>query len=240
MRRPLLLGIGAAGALVVLAVAAGYAYYFSGLRSAPRALTLTTPSPTAAAASPASSAGLAGTWTVAQGSVAGYRVSEQFAGQASTHEAVARTSSVNGGLTVQQGPSGLQATAIRIAAQLAELRSVDTVAGRDVSLRDNIVSQSLSVFQYPTATFQAQSADVPAGLDTGQTVTLTIPGELTIHGVTKQVQVGVQLRESGGQVQAAGSTTFAMTDFGVQPPRVPITTVDPQVTLEFQLVLKKS
>jgi hypothetical protein len=28
-----------------------------------------------------------------------------------------------------------------------------------------------------------------------------------------------------------------MTDFGVQPPQVPITVVQPQVTVEFQLVL---
>jgi hypothetical protein len=39
---------------------------------------------------------------------------------------------------------------------------VDQVAGRDVSQRDRIVSQTLSVFQYPTATFQAQSLDLPA------------------------------------------------------------------------------
>jgi hypothetical protein len=31
-----------------------------------------------------------------------------------------------------------------------------------------------------------------------------------------------------------------MTDYGVEPPQVPITTVQPQVTIEFQLVLTRS
>jgi polyisoprenoid-binding protein YceI len=106
-----------------------------------------------------------------------------------------------------------------------------------VANRDRIVSQALSVSQYPDATFQAQTVDVPASIESGQTVTLTVPGQLTVHGVTKSVSLNVQLRLSGGQVQAVGSTSFAMTDFGVQPPQVPITVVQPQVTAEFQLVL---
>jgi hypothetical protein len=31
-----------------------------------------------------------------------------------------------------------------------------------------------------------------------------------------------------------------MTDFGISPPQVPITTVDPAVTLDFQLILTKA
>jgi 4-amino-4-deoxy-L-arabinose transferase-like glycosyltransferase/polyisoprenoid-binding protein YceI len=244
MRRTVIIGGAAFGIAALVALGGAYAYYFSGLRTAPRPLSLS-PAATASAApasatSPAGATSLVGAWTVASGSQAGYRVSEVFVGQTSSHEAVARTSSVTGGLTVQQGTSGLQVTALRFTAQLTNLASVDQVAGRDVSQRDRIVSQTLSVFQYPTATFQAQGGDLPAGLESGQTVTLTIPGQLTIHGVTKTVQVSVQARLTGSQVQAAGSTSFAMTDFGISPPQVPITSVDPQVTLEFSLVLTRS
>ena len=71
---------------------------------------------------------------------------------------------MSGGLTVQQGSSGLQAIALKFTAQLANLRSVDQVAGLDVSRRDSIVSRTLSVSQYPTATFQAESVDLPASV----------------------------------------------------------------------------
>jgi polyisoprenoid-binding protein YceI len=241
MRRTVVLGIGAAGVVVLVALAGGYAYFFSGLRSAPKPLALSSAPPASASASPvADGTAVAGAWKVGQGSQAGYRVSEVFAGQTSPHEAVARTASVTGGLTVQQAASGLQVSGLQFTAQLADLKSVDQVAGRDVALRDRIVSQTLSVTQYPTATFQATGAAVPATLESGQTVQLTVPGQLTIHGVTRPEQVTVQARMSGAQVQAAGSTSFAMTDFGFGPPQIPITTVDPHVTMDFQLVLTKA
>jgi polyisoprenoid-binding protein YceI len=246
MRKPVVIGAAVLGVAVLLGVGGAYAYFFSGLRSTPKPLALSSgtgsagatasPGPTASAAATAG-AGLAGTWRVGTGSLAGYRVREQFAGQTAAHDAVARTSTVSGSLTVADDGSGLTATGLQFTVRLADLQSVDTVAGLNVANRDRIVSRTLSVSQYPDATFQAQSVVVPADLDSGQTPALTIPGQLTVHGVTKPVTVSVQLRLSGGQVQAAGSTSFAMTDFGVQPPQVPITVVQPQVTVEFQLVL---
>jgi polyisoprenoid-binding protein YceI len=238
MRKPLVVGAALVAAVVLLGLGGAYAYFFSGLRSAPKPLALgtATASPGAAAAA-AGATRLAGTWKVGQGSLAGYRVREQFAGQTAAHDAVSRTSTVSGSLTVQDGGSGLQASGLQFTVRLADLQSVDQVAGLNVANRDRIVSRSLSVSQYPDATFQAQAVAVPASIESGQAPTLTIPGQLTVHGVTKPEQLTVQLRLSGGQVQAAGSTSFAMTDFGVDPPQVPITVVQPQVTVEFQLVL---
>jgi polyisoprenoid-binding protein YceI len=244
MKRPIVLGAILLGVAVLTGLGGAYVYFFSGLRTAPRPLALSTATPAAGsspAAAPATAAGLVGSWTVAQGSQAEYRVKEQFAGTSSAHEAVARTSSVSGGLTVQQGSTGLQASAITFSAQLSSLQSVDQVAGYNVSQRDRIVSQSLSVFQYPDATFQSsQVIDLPASIVSGATESMTVPGQLTVHGVTKPVQVSVQLRLDGGRADAAGSTSFKMTDFGVEPPRVPITSVDPGVTVGFQLVLTRT
>jgi len=246
MKRPVVIGVVVVGVLVLAGVGGAYAYYFSGLRTAPRPLALNT-APPAASATPSSAtsadaapAGLAGTWNVATGSQAGYRVKEVFAGQQSQHEAVSRTTSLSGTVTVQQAAAGLQLSGIQITAQLTGLQSQDQVAGFNVAQRDRIVSQALSVAQYPDATFRAGSVDLPASVASGQAATVTIPGQLTIHGVTRPAQITAQLQTSGSRVQVAGSTAFAMTDFGVQPPRVPITTVDPQVTLEFQLVLDKA
>src|SRR5262249_35417014 len=152
-----------------------YAYFFSGLRSAPRPLALD-PSPSASAsAAPATAAAgagagtLAGAWKVASGSQAGYRVRETFAGQTAAHDAVSRTSTVSGSLTVAGGSGALQASGIQFTVRLADLRSQDTVAGLDVANRDRIVARSLSVTQYPDATFQAATIDVPAGVESGQT-----------------------------------------------------------------------
>src|ERR1700694_2141864 len=109
VRRTLLILAGALAALVVLGLAGGYIYYFSGIRTAPKALSLSSPSPAASAAASPAATGLAGTWTVGSGSVARYHVSEKFAGQSSSHEAVAESSSVSGTLSVIGSPAALQA-----------------------------------------------------------------------------------------------------------------------------------
>ena len=232
--------------VVLIAGGAGYFYFFSGLRTAPKPLALPSPSPNAASSTPASSAStgpvaLAGTWTVGQGSQAGYRVREQFAGQSSPHEAVARTNGVSGGLAVeQQSSGGFQANDISFTTQLANLQSVDQVAGYNVSQRDRIVSRTLDVQQFPAATFKAGSVAVPQAAASGQQVELSVPGQLTIHGVTRPATATVEARVNGTQLQVAGSVPIVMTDFGISPPQVPITTVQPNVTIEFQLVLTKS
>jgi len=179
--------------------------------------------------------GFAGVWQVASGSLAGYRVKEQFVGQTSTHEAVARTAAVSGQLTIAQSGTTYQLVNGTVNVQLSSLASIDSVAGYNVTNRDRIVQQSLQVSQFPTATLQLQSVSVPAGAESGQTVSFTVPGTLTVHGVTKAVTVNVQLRVSAGVPQVVASIQTNMTDFGVNPPSIGFTTVQPAVTIEAQL-----
>src|SRR5207247_4405241 len=93
MSRRLWIPMAALAALLALGGGGAYAYFFSGLRTSPPSLALAAPSPTASGtASPTSGRAGTGTWTIASGSLAGYRVNEQFVGPRSRHEAVARTS----------------------------------------------------------------------------------------------------------------------------------------------------
>jgi polyisoprenoid-binding protein YceI len=242
MSRKLLVPIVAVAILSVLGGAATYAYFFSGLRTSPATLGLTSPTPTvSASASPATtSSSYAGTWHVASGSVAGYRVKEQFVGQTSTHEAVARTSDVSGKVTITQSGSTYQLSTGTITVQLSSLASVDQVAGYNVTNRDRIVQNALDVSSYPTATFVASRVTIPDGAASGQAVTVSVPGQLTIHGVTSTVIATLQLRVSGTTAQVAGTIAITMSDYGVTPPSIGFTTVQPAATLEFQVNLTKS
>ena len=232
-----LLVIGIAGAaVIVLAGGGAYVYFFSGLRSSPSPLALSTPN---ASASAAPAGGLAGSWTVATGSVAGYRVKELFVGESSKHEAVAQTSNVRGSLTVSGDSSGYQVTAITFTAALTDLHSVDSVAGRNVVQRDSYVSRQMNLQQFPDATFTASSGSVPATDGSGP-VDVSAAGKLTIHGVTKAVTATARAQLNGGKIEIVGSMSIDMTDYGVSPPSVPFTTVDSQVTIEFRLFLTKS
>ncbi|HEY8641480.1 MAG TPA: YceI family protein [Candidatus Dormibacteraeota bacterium] len=243
MTRGRLAFAGAGVALIaLLGIGAAYAYFFSGLRSAPPPLALATPTPGASSsATPAAAGELAGTWKVASGSQAEWRVSEVFVGTTSPHNAVGRTSGVSGGLTVQPGASGLEASGLNFTADLTQLASVDTVAGRDVSQRDQLVRQSLSTRTFPTATFQSsQPVAIPAGLAAGQQVQVSVAGQLTIHGVTKDVTATVMVQMSGAQVQAAGTIPTDMGTFNITPPFAPFVTIDKTVTIGFLLNLSRS
>ena len=241
MSRKLVIPAAAVVGLVLLGGGAAYAYFFSGLRSTPPALGLASPTP-AASASASVSPNVAGssTWTVAAGSLAGYRVHEQFAGQSASHEAVARTGAVSGQVTITQNGSIYEMTGAKITVQLSALASVDSVAGYNVTNRDRIVQEALDVGSFPSAVFEAQTTTLPAGVETGQTVTVSVPGKLTVHGVTRDVTASLQLRVTGDVAQIAGSIATNMTDFGVSPPRAPFVTVQPGTTIEVSLNLAKS
>ena len=242
MRTRITAVIGAVVALIAVAGGAGYVYYFSGLRSAPAQLGLSstpTASGTSPATTPAAAATLTGSWTVSSGSIAGYRIKELFVGQASKHEAVARTSTITGGLTASSVSSGYQVNSLTFTADLTSLHSVDSVAGRDVTQRDGVVSRQLDIQQFPTATFTATSASVPSTVSSSA-VDVTVTGKLTIHGVTRDVTVKAKAQLVGGKAEIAGSTSVAMTDYGVSPPFAPFVTVDPTLLIEFDIFLVRS
>jgi polyisoprenoid-binding protein YceI len=238
MRRNLIVGATVGIAVIALISAGAYAYFFSGLRTSPPSLALSaSPTPTSTPTSAAT--GLAGTWKVTTGSLAGYRVQELFAGETSKHLAVARTSNVGGILTVSGDSSGYQISGIMLSADLSSLHSVDQVVGRNVTQRDGIVSRQLSVQQFPNATFIAASASVP-GPVTGSPVDVTAAGKLTIHGVTRDVTAAAKAQVIGDRIEIAGTMTINMTDYGVAPPQVPFTSVDSTVTIEFDVFLTKT
>ena len=98
---------------------------------------------------------------------------------------------------------------------------------------------SLDVQGFPSATFTADTGTAPEAV-TGSPVDLTVPGKLTIHGVTKSVTATGRAQLNGGRVEIAGSLPIDMTDYGITPPQVPFTKVDSRVTLAFDIFLTKS
>ena len=238
MKRNLIVAATAGVAVLALIGAGGYIYFFSGLRTSPATLGLGSAAPSTAAGSP-SATGLTGKWSIASGSLVGYRVQELFAGESSKHLAVARTSDVSGSLTISGDSNGYTVSGIALTANLTSLHSVDQVAGRSVSQRDGVVTRQLAVQQFPSATFTATSTPVPGTLSSAQ-VDVSAPGKLTIHGVSKDVTATAKAQVVGDKVEIAGTLTINMTDYGVSPPQAPFVTVDPTTTIEFDIFLTKA
>jgi polyisoprenoid-binding protein YceI len=234
--RRTLIASAVAGALILGAAAVGILYFVVFAGSSPQKLALSSPTPSAAgsATSPAATPG-AGTWTVASGSVAGYRVREQLASLAAPSDAVGRTSAITGTFTLTQSASGDAVSAASFSVDVTKLTS-------DQSRRDQrIHSQGLESDRYPTATFKLTSPiTLPAGTASGQTIHVSATGDLTIHGVTKSVTIPIDARLTGSTIELVGSITFPFSQFGMTPPSIGgFVTVQNNATMEFQLMLTR-
>ena len=184
----------------------------------------------------ATPAGIAGTWSVGDGSLVGYRVREQLGGVTALTDAVGRTSAVTGSATIEPDGTGLRVSAAAFEADLTKLQSDD---GR----RDNrIRSIGVESDRFPTATF-TMTAPVSVSADalTGSTVAVSLVGDLTIHGVTKSVTIGGQARLNGDRIEIVAALTFPFSDFGMTPPSVGnFVQIQNDATLEILLSLAKA
>jgi polyisoprenoid-binding protein YceI len=235
-----IVGIGAAASVGLVLI--GAATWYLLIRSdAPPPVSLA--AAIESAASPAASgadgvdtqsdADLVGEWGLVQGtsSFVGYRVQEELAGLGAA-TAVGRTQTVSGTLTFDGG----EITGVEITADLTTLTS-------DKSMRDNALrTQALQTGNYPTATFELMEpisvSEVPAD---GETVTQTVVGNLTLHGVTRQIEVEVQATMQSGSLVVVGSTEIEFADFNIsQPSAASVVSVEDHGTMELQLVFERA
>ena len=230
------LAAGVGGGVVLAAVGFGILYLVVFARSSPQKLALSsaTATPVTTASSSATAAG-PGTWTVSSGSQAGYRVREQLASLPAPSDAVGRTSSVHGSVTIVASGSSDTVSAASITVDVNTLTS-------DRAQRDQRIHRmGLESDRYPTATFVLSTPiALPADATAGQVVNVSATGALTIHGVTKTVTIPIQARLTGSQIELAGSITFAFSQFGMTPPSIGgFVTVQDNATMEFDLKLAR-
>lgn len=185
-------------------------------------------------------AGVEGTWTVDtsvgsfddfSGTWAGYRFDEELAG-VGTNTAVGRSPEVTGSMTV----AGDEVTAVDVEVDLTTLRSDNGV--RDGALR----SRGLESDRFPTATFSlTEPVALPEGVAEGETVVATVTGDLTIHGVTREVSVEVEADLSGTTAAVVGQAPVALTDFGIEAPTgFAVLSIDDAGIFEFQVFFTRS
>lgn len=161
------------------------------------------------------------------GTFVGFRVAEELA-QVGAVEAVGRTPEVSGTVTIE----GTTLTAGGVVADVTAMVSND-------SRREDDIAEALESATLPTATFTVlEPVDLGSDLADGEVVTVTVPGALTVHGVTREVAVEMSVVRSGDVVVVTGTTPVTFADFEVDTPSSPIVvSLDEAGTIEFQLYL---
>jgi len=239
VRTPLKLTI-AAAVLVLAVVGAGLWWYLDddaldevSLDSALESVTTTT-----GGAEPGSTTSIGGTWTVdaatgdfdyesATGTFAGFRIQEELV-DIGAATAVGRTGDVTGTMTID-GSTVTEATFE------VDLTSITTNESR----RDDRVQQALETDVHPTAAFTlTQPIELGEDAAAGDPVEVTAAGDLTLHGVTRPVEVAIEAQLVEGTVVVVGSTDIVFADHDVAVPQAPVVlSVEDHGTLELQLLL---
>ena len=226
MKHKIVIAVVALLALAGIAVGGSALYAKIENDKAPDALALSTPTATTDGASPGlTEQGLAGTWTVSDGSQAGYRVAEVLNGQDVT--VVGRTSDVEGTVTID-------GTSLSAADVTVSMTTITT----DNSNRDGQFLDILKTSEFPTATFTLTEPVDVSGVTEG-TTSVQATGELTVAGVSAPVVVTLDAQTTATGVEVSGSIPVTFSDFGVDAPDLGFVKVEDTGTVEMLLTLAK-
>lgn len=167
-----------------------------------------------------------GTWKVADGSEAGYRVDEVLNGQDVT--VVGRTDKVSGTVEI----SADQLTAAEIEVDVASV-ATDTDR-RDAYFR----STAMRTDEHPTATFTlTEPVELPEiGADA---VKVKATGDLELTGESRPVTATIEVVRSGGTVRASGSVDVTFADWGIEAPNLGFVKVEDKGQIEFLVALAR-
>ncbi|MCQ3809995.1 MAG: YceI family protein [Acidimicrobiia bacterium] len=164
------------------------------------------------------------------GTFVGFRVDEELASIGST-TAVGRTPVVTGSITID----GETVTAVTVEADMSAITTND-------SRRDRPVQSALNTAGFPTAVFTlTEPIDLGPDPDSGNPISTTAVGELTVKGITQPVQIALEAQLVDDTVVVVGSTEIVFADYDVSVPRVPIVlSAEDHGIVELQLFFARS
>ena len=185
---------------------------------------------------------LDGTWSVAEGadSQAGLRVTESFVGGAVDHEAVGRSTAVSGDVAV----AGADVTEGAFTVDLTRIEWSDSPGFPTDRRSDAIRDQGLETGTYPEGTFElTEPVSVGSLPAAGQSVTVDVTGDLTLHGVSQEVTFPVDVALDGDRllVGTAEPVPVALADYEIEKPQSPsVASISDEGSFEFLVTLERA
>jgi polyisoprenoid-binding protein YceI len=218
------------GVLVVAIAGLAFIYFVLFPTSSPKPFKLTASQHTTPAPPTTS---LKGTWTIASGSVAGYRVREKLGFLPAESDAVGRTSQITGHVTVVESGGTVRITAAAFKVNVYSLKSNE-------SMRDeHIHTIGIQSATYRYATFVlTHTVSLPASALSGKVALARVTGVFNIHGASRTETLPLEMTLSNKLIQAVGSLTFPWSRFNMTAPSVGgFVNVTGHATMEFDLHL---
>ena len=173
---------------------------------------------------------------IADGSTASYRVQEQLAGINFPSEAVGSSTALTGTIFLKADGS-IDPGQSKLSFDLRTLKS-------DQDMRDGYIQKrTLETDKFPTADFVATKIQgIPTPLPMMGQAGFQLTGNMTIHGVTKEITWnGIVTFAKDGSVAGRATTDFVFSTFGLTKPSLArILSVDDKIQLELAFKMKRS
>ncbi len=124
-------------------------------------------------------------------------------------------------------------------AQLMVRVPVDSFDSRN-SFRDSQMKEVTESARYPLVELSALCAPCPMPTTYPTRVERTLQGELSFHGITKDLEVPVTLvYDSARLFRAAATLTLSLKEFQVERPSLMLVKVDDALKIDVSLILKQ-
>ncbi len=127
----------------------------------------------------------------------------------------------NGTINVDQAPRG------HVEFAIDNMKSGNALEDRE--MRRRIDSR-----RYPTIT-----GDLKAMKQTDDADRYVVGGDLTFRGVLRSYEDQMTVAVDGSAITLAGQSVFDIRDFGMEPPRILMLKVQPEVTVRVEIVAEK-
>jgi polyisoprenoid-binding protein YceI len=227
--------IGVAGVLLLIVVGVGVWYFVIRDDSVEKDTVGCDPEPCEASTVES----IDGTWAiVADESDTSLVISETIGGVAD-HQVEGNTA-IDGTVTIADG----SVTTAELTADMTTLEFTDSPPGFDVANRANAMqNQGLEISAFPEATFVLTSPiALPDDVESGQEVTSSATGDLTLHGVTKEITFDVTVVADGERFKVTPTDfipiALADYDMSVQAPGF-VADIGDEGSFDFVLTLEQ-
>lgn len=169
---------------------------------------------------------------VGERSEASYHARETFANRPGLADAVGRTNELEG--EIQLESAGVLRG--RVLLMRIDMRTLTS----DQSRRDNFIRQNtLQTDQFPFAEFRSTEAAGPAVFRPGEEAAFQIPGVMTIKGRERPIVWEARATLDGNTITGTATAKVKLSDYGVEPPRLAILSVEDEMTWQVDIVAER-
>jgi polyisoprenoid-binding protein YceI len=155
-----------------------------------------------------------------------------FDADARLHSFRGETQKITGYFTLGQS-SSLQLTEATVTIDAASLETGNS--DRDADMRQDF----LEVGRFPTIEFRVVELLIPRPAAIEASWDLVLQGQLTVHGVTRDIKVPMTVSLAAERVTARGQMYLDMRDYHIRVPRLLLIPMKSEVLVGFEVVARR-